>query len=96
MSRVSHQLRLSGSDVLSDLAESLRIRKEAQAICQAYQIGVTNVDPLSGAAGGGFAVTIWLPHHLALDNHEVTEVRSYLEAIKGVTKVWILLAPDAA
>ncbi len=96
MSRVSRQLRLSGSDVLSDLAESLRIRKEAQAICQAYQIGVTNVDPLSGTAGGGFAVTIWLPRYLGLDSQEVREVRPRLEAIRGVTKVWILLAPDAA
>ena len=81
---------------MSDLAESFGIHQEAQAICKPYQIGVTKVDSLSEAAGGGFAVTIWLPHHLALDSHEVTEVRSYLEAIKGVTKVWILLAPDAA
>lgn len=83
---------------MSDLAESLRIHQEAQAICGPYQIGVTKVDPLSGAAGGGegFAVTIWLPCHLALDSYEVTEVRSRLETIAGVTKVWILLSPSAA
>jgi len=81
---------------LSDLAESFRIHQEAQAICKPYQIGVTNVDPTPGAAGGGFAVTIWLPRHLDLDSREVIEVRDRLEAIKGVTKVWVLLAPDAA
>ena len=87
---------MSGSDNLSDLAELLRIRQEAQAICQSYQIQVTNVDPLSTAAGGGFAVTIWLPRHLSLDSHEVAEVRPRLEAIQGVTKVWVLLSPSAA
>lgn len=95
-SPVNRQLRLSGSDNLSDLAELLGIRQEAQAICQPYQIQVANVDLLPTAAGGGFAVTIWLPRHLGLDSHEVAEVRPRLEAIKGVTKVWILLAPDAA
>jgi hypothetical protein len=81
---------------LSDFAESLRIREEAQAICEPYRIGVTNVDPLPGVAGGGFAVTIWLPRDLALDGREVTEVRSRLESIPGVSKVWVLLSPSAA
>lgn len=81
---------------MSDLAELLRIRQEAQAVCQSYQIQVTNVDPLPATAGGGFAVSIWLPRHLGLDSREVAEVRPRLEAIKGVTKVWVLLAPDAA
>jgi len=79
---------------LSDLAELLRIHREAEAICQPYQIQVTKVDPLPGAAGGGLAVTIWLPRHLGPDSQEVTEVRDRLEAITGVTKVWILLTPD--
>jgi hypothetical protein len=57
---------------------------------------VAKVDSLPGAAGEEFAVTIWLPRHLALDSPEVTAVRDRLETIKGVTKVWILLAPDAA
>ena len=78
------------------LAESLRIHQEAQAICQPYQIGVTKVDSLSEAAGGGFAVTIWLPRHLAINSPEVAEVRARLETIKGVTKVWVLLSPSAA
>ena len=95
MSPVNRQLRLSGSDNLSDLAELLRIRQEAQAICEPYQIGVTKVDPLPGAAGGGFAVTIWLPHHLTLNSPEVAEARARLETIKGVTKVWVLLSPSA-
>ena len=81
---------------MSDLAELLRIRQEAQAICQSYQIQATNVDPLPAAAGGGFAITIWLPRHLRLDSPELAEVRPRLEAIKGVTKVWVLLYPDAA
>ena len=81
---------------MSDSAESLRIHKEAQAICRPYQILVTKIDPISKIAGGGFAVTIWLPRHLALDSREVTEVRSRLETIAGVTKVWILLSPSAA
>ena len=80
---------------MADLDESLRIRKEAQVTCRPLQILVTKVDALSEFAGGGFAVTIWLPRHLALDSQEVKEVRSQLEAIKGVTKVWILLAPSA-
>ena len=57
---------------------------------------MTKVDSLSGAAGKGFAVTIWLPRTLALDSPEVAWVRDRLETIKGVTKIWILLAPDAA
>ena len=57
---------------------------------------MTNVDPTPGAAGGEFAVTIWLPRHLDLNSRKVIEVRDRLEAIKGVTKVWVLLAPDAA
>jgi hypothetical protein len=78
-----------------DLDESLRIRKEAQTICEPYRIQVVKVDPLPTAAGEGFAVTIWLPRHLSLDGPEVTAVRDRTEAIRGVTKVWILLAPDA-
>jgi hypothetical protein len=78
-----------------DLDESLRIRKEAQTICQPYRIQVIKVDSLSAAGEKGFAVTIWLPRHFSLDGPEVTEVRDRIEAIKGVTKVWILLAPDA-
>jgi len=39
-------------------------------------------------------VTIWLLRHLALDGPEVREVREQLEAINGVTRVWVLLAPS--
>lgn len=78
-----------------DSDESLRIRKEAQTVCQPYRIQVVKVDSLPAAAGDGFAVTIWLPRPLALDGPEVATVRDRIEAIKGVTKVWILLAPDA-
>ena len=95
-SPVNRQRRLSGSDNLSDLAELLRIRQEAQAICQDHKIQVANVDKLSGAAGEGFAVTIWLPRYLALDSPEVAAVRTRLETVKGVTKVWVLLSPSAA
>ena len=76
--------------------EWFRIRKEAEAICQPYQIHVIKVDSLSALAGEGFAATIWVPRHLALDGPEVAAVRDRLEAIEGVTRVWILLAPDAA
>ena len=79
---------------MSASAESLRIHNEAQAICQPFQILVTTVDALPGSAGGGFAVTIWLPRHIALDGPEVREVREQLEAINGVTRVWVLLAPS--
>ena len=72
------------------------MHQEAQAFCEPYQIGVTKVDALPGAAGEGFAVTIWLPRHLALDSPEVAEVRDRVETIKGVTKVWVLLSPIAA
>ena len=78
-----------------DSDESLRIRKEAQTVCQPYRIQVVKVDSLPAAAGEGFAVTLRLPRPLALDAPEVTTVRDRIEAIKGVTKVWILLAPDA-
>lgn len=78
-----------------DSDDSLRIRREAQAICEPYRIQVVKVDSLPEATGQGFAVTIWLPRHFALDGPEVTTVRDRTEAINGVTKVWILLAPDA-
>lgn len=80
---------------MSASAESLRIHNEAQAICRPFQILVTTVDAFPGSAGGGFAVTIWLPRHLALDGPEVREVREQLEAINGVTNVWVLLSPSA-
>lgn len=79
-----------------DQDESLQIRKEAQTICEPYRIQVVKVDSLSTAAGGGFAVTIWLPRNLSLDGPEVTDVRDRIAAIRDVTKVWILLAPDAS
>lgn len=80
---------------MSALPESLRIHNEAQAICRPFQILVTKVDAMPEFAGGGFVVTIWLPRHLALDGPEVREVRAQLEAINGVTNVWVLLSPSA-
>jgi hypothetical protein len=76
--------------------ESLRIRNEAQAVCQPFRMQVVKVDSLPASAGEEFAVTIWLPRQFALAGPEVATVRDRIAAIKGVTKIWILLAPDAS
>ena len=74
-------------------ADALRIRREADDICQPYKIRVAYVDRLP--ADEGFAVTLWIQPTLSPNGPEVAEIRPRLERIRGVTKIWVLLYPDA-
>ncbi len=73
-------------------SETDRIRREAEAICSPYNIAIAKIDRLPKAAGGDYAVNLSLPPGFATDNPQVREAISRLQAIQGVTSVFLLLA----
>ena len=79
---------------MTELGQVGRIHEYAQAICGPYGIHVVKIDALEETAGGGFAVSVWIPAQLSWDGAQLKEIRSKLENIDGVTRMWQLLAPD--